>query len=234
LENSKEISKGVESLRGEDIRNEQTEQESREREKVIERIISEKGKNAFEDMIRLLSDEDPKVCDIATEVLYRLSESYEEVKEKLKDTIKQRILSGVKNDISLLYLIDLAGDLGLKLGNELLKALELYDFEEAQLVIYEALAKLGRGEEFYPLLRYMLLEGEERFMYGAQVAMVLSYLDIPEIVHDLVQAIDSGDFKGEDLETIKQALSNVINLRPSYKEILIALVGEDNFEKYVR
>ncbi|MGB9795326.1 hypothetical protein [Fervidobacterium gondwanense] len=221
-------------MRGEDIRNEQTEQESREREKVIERIISEKGKNAFEDMIRLLSDEDPKVCDIATEVLYRLSENYEEVKEKLKDTIKQRILSGVKNDVSLLYLIDLAGDLGLKLGNELLKALELYDFEEAQLVIYEALAKLERGEEFYPLLRYMLLEGEERFMYGAQVAMVLSYLDIPEIVHDLVQAIDSGDFKGEDLETIKQALSNVINLRPSYKEILIALVGEDNFEKYVR
>ncbi|MEJ5257050.1 MAG: hypothetical protein WHS64_02230 [Fervidobacterium sp.] len=221
-------------MRQEDIRNEQAEQENKEREEIIERILNEKGKNAFDDMIKLLSDEDPKVCDIATEVLYRLSENYEEVKEKLKDTIKQRILSGVKNDVSLLYLIDLAGDLGLKLGNELLKALELYDFEEAQLVIYEALAKLERGEEFYPLLRYMLLEGEERFMYGAQVAMVLSYLDIPEIVHDLVQAIDSGDFKGEDLETIKQALSNVINLRPSYKEILIALVGEDNFEKYVR
>jgi hypothetical protein len=213
---------------------ERNEAQEREREELIRRIVEEKGENAYDEMISLLEkeDDDPEVREIVTEVLYRLGDR---IASKLEKTIKEKIKSGIKNDVPLLYLIDLAGDLGLrKLVTDITKALELYDLEEAQLVIYEALAKLGAGEQFYPLLRYMLLEGEERFMFGAQVAMVLSYLDIPEIISDLVQAIDSGDFKGEELETIKQALSNMINLHPSYKEILITLVGEDNFEKYVR
>jgi hypothetical protein len=213
---------------------ERNEAQEREREELIRRIVEEKGENAYDEMISLLEkeDDDPEVREIVTEVLYRLGDR---ITSKLEKTIKEKIKSGIKNDVPLLYLIDLAGDLGLRrLVTDITKALELYDLEEAQLVIYEALAKLGAGEQFYPLLRYMLLEGEERFMFGAQVAMVLSYLDIPEIISDLVQAIDSGDFKGEELETIKQALSNMINLHPSYKEILITLVGEDNFEKYVR
>lgn len=213
---------------------EQNEALERQREELIRRIIEEKGEAAYDEMIALLEkeDDDPEVREIVTEVLYRLGEK---IAPKLEKTIKEKVRSGVKNDVPLLYLIDLAGDLGLRrLIADITKSLELYDFEEAQLVIYEALAKLGAGEQFYPLLRYMLLEGEERFMYGAQVAMVLSYLDIPEIINDLVQAIDSGDFKGEELETIKQALTNMINLHPSYKEILITLVGEDNFENYVR
>jgi len=213
---------------------ERNEAQEREREELIRRIVEEKGENAYDEMISLLEkeDDDPEVREIVTEVLYRLGDR---IASKLEKTIKEKIKSGIKNDVPLLYLIDLAGDLGLRrLVTDITKALELYDLEEAQLVIYEALAKLGAGEQFYPLLRYMLLEGEERFMFGAQVAMVLSYLDIPEIISDLVQAIDSGDFKGEELETIKQALSNMINLHPSYKEILITLVGEYNFEKYVR
>jgi len=213
---------------------ERNEVQEREREELIRRIVEEKGENAYDEIISLLEkeDDDPEVREIVTEVLYRLGDR---IASKLEKTIKEKIKSGIKNDVPLLYLIDLAGDLGLRrLVTDITKALELYDLEEAQLVIYEALAKLGAGEQFYPLLRYMLLEGEERFMFGAQVAMVLSYLDIPEIISDLVQAIDSGDFKGEELETIKQALSNMINLHPSYKEILITLVGEDNFEKYVR
>lgn len=202
-----------------------------EREELINRIIEEKGVNAFDDMVKLLEDEDENVREIAAEVLYRLGDS---VKGKLEEILRNSISSGEKNKTSLLYIIDLLGDLNVKSAvKDILKAIELYDFEEAQLVIYEALAKLGVGEQFYPLLRYMLLEGEERFMFGAQVAMVMSYLDIPEIVRDFVDAIDSNDFSGEDLETIKQALTNVINMRPSYKEILIAIVGEDNFEKYI-
>ncbi|WP_448374321.1 hypothetical protein [Fervidobacterium sp.] len=206
--------------------------QSDKRELLIRRIIEEKGADAYDEMEKLLNDEDSNVREIAIEVLYRLGDK---IVPRLEKTIKERVRRGEKNDISLLYLIDLAGDLGLsKLNSDIMKAIELYDFEEAQLVVYEALAKLGAGEQFYPLLRYMLLEGEERFMYGAQVAMVLSYLDIPEVVNDLVHAIDSGDFKDEELDTIKQALSNMINLRPSYKEILIGIVGEENFEMYVR
>ncbi len=205
--------------------------ENREREELIERIINEKGPDAFDDMLKLLDDEDEHVKEIATEVLYRIGDS---VRPKIEEYVKKEVLRGEKNNMKLLYLIDLLGDMGAKNSvKDILKALELYDFEEAQIVIYEALAKLGAGEQFYPLLRYMLLEGEERFSLGPQIAIAMSYLDIPEIIHDLVQAIDSSDFSGEDLETIKQALSNVINTRPSYKEILITLVGEENFEKYV-
>ncbi|MEN3043492.1 MAG: hypothetical protein ABDH59_09415 [Fervidobacterium sp.] len=202
-----------------------------ERQALIDRILREKGIDAFDDMIKLLEDEDESVREIAAEVIYKLGES---VVGKLEEILKEAIKNGERNKISLLYIIDLLGDLNAKRSvRDILKALELYDLEESQLIIYEALAKLGAGEQFYPLLRYMLLEGEERFSLGPQVAIVMSYLDIPEVVHDLVDAIDSNNFSGEDLEIIKQALTNIINIRPAYKEILINIVGEDNFEKYI-
>lgn len=202
-----------------------------QREALINRILSEKGKDAFKDLVRLLDDEDDEVRELAAEVIYRLGD---EIKPELEKTIRERVRTGKKNDTVLLYLIDIAGDLELQsVTKDLISALSLYDFEESQLIIYEALAKLGAGEEFYPLLRYMLLEGEERFYFGSQVAMVMSYLDIPEVISDFVKAIDSGDFRDEDLEIIKKALGNLIARRPSYKEILITLVGEENFENYV-
>ncbi|MFN3327829.1 MAG: hypothetical protein ACK40U_03095, partial [Fervidobacterium pennivorans] len=47
-----------------------------EREKLIERIINEKGTEAFEDMIKLLEEDDENVREIAAEVLYRLGDSF--------------------------------------------------------------------------------------------------------------------------------------------------------------
>ncbi|HPT54291.1 MAG TPA: hypothetical protein PKI14_05985 [Fervidobacterium sp.] len=217
---------------GSTINENEGDSEQSKREELISRIIEEKGGPAFDDMVRLLEDEDENVRDIATEVLYRLGDK---IRDRLEQLVKSKVKNGKKNDTVLLYLIDLVGDIGSQNAvKDLIRAISLYDFEEAQLVIYEALAKLGAGEQFYPLLRYMLLEGEERFMFGGQVAMVMSYLNIPEIVHDFVDAIDSGDFKEEDLEIIKKALSNVINTKPSYKEVLISLVGEENFYGYVQ
>lgn len=217
---------------GSTINENEGDSEQSKREELISRIIEEKGGPAFDDMVRLLEDEDENVRDIATEVLYRLGDK---IRDRLEQLVKSKVKNGKKNDTVLLYLIDLVGDIGSQNAvKDLIRAINLYDFEEAQLVIYEALAKLGAGEQFYPLLRYMLLEGEERFMFGGQVAMVMSYLNIPEIVHDFVDAIDSGDFKEEDLEIIKKALSNVINTKPSYKEVLISLVGEENFYGYVQ
>ncbi|HRD19636.1 MAG TPA: HEAT repeat domain-containing protein [Fervidobacterium sp.] len=217
---------------GSTINENEGDSEQSKREELISRIIEEKGGPTFDDMVRLLEDEDENVRDIATEVLYRLGDK---IRDRLEQLVKSKVKNGKKNDTVLLYLIDLVGDIGSQNAvKDLIRAISLYDFEEAQLVIYEALAKLGAGEQFYPLLRYMLLEGEERFMFGGQVAMVMSYLNIPEIVHDFVDAIDSGDFKEEDLEIIKKALSNVINTKPSYKEVLISLVGEENFYGYVQ
>lgn len=202
-----------------------------DREALIKRIVEEKGVDAFDALVKLLDDDEEEVREIASETLHRLGEA---VAGKLEKTVRERVRKGERNSTSLLYLIDLVGDLGVKsLAPELREALRLYDLEEFQLVIYEALAKIGACEEFYPLLRYMLLEGEERYFLGSQVAMVLSYLDLPEVVADLVLAIDGGDFKGDDLEILKKALSNVVARHPAYKEILLTLVGEENFERYV-
>ena len=41
-----------------------------EREELINRILEEKGVNAFDDMVKLLEDEDENVREIAAEVLY--------------------------------------------------------------------------------------------------------------------------------------------------------------------
>ncbi|WP_232617909.1 hypothetical protein [Thermosipho africanus] len=81
-------------------------------------------------------------------------------------------------------------------------------------------------------MRYFLLEDADRKKYGAQAAMALSYIEMPEVVKDLVQAIDSGDFSGEDLEIIKKALSNLVTRNSMYYEILKKLVG-DKDEDYL-
>ncbi len=113
------------------------------------------------------------------------------------------------------------GEIGAtEIVDELYKLIDLYDFEDAQILLYENIIKLGKGEEFYPVLRYYLLEGEERKQYGAQAAIAMSYYKNPEVVLDLLKAIESKDFDGEDLEIIKKALSNIIEMNPGYKELV--------------
>lgn len=201
-----------------------------EREELIKRIIEEKGEQAIDDLIKLLEDEDSQVKEIASETLFKLGKAS---KDPLYREFKKRLHEGSRNDITLLYIIDLLADLGdERIKKDLYNALSLFDFEEAELIIYEALSKLGDGEKVYKILRYFLLEDADRKKYGAQAAMALSYIEMPEVVKDLVQAIDSGDFSGEDLEIIKKALSNLVTRNSMYYEILKKLVG-DKDEDYL-
>ncbi|APT72713.1 hypothetical protein BG95_07555 [Thermosipho sp. 1063] len=201
-----------------------------EREELIKRIIDEKGKEAVDDLIKLLDDEDSQVREIASEALFKLQEYS---REKLLEEFKSRVLEAKKNDITLLYVIDILADIGEKsIKKDLYSVLSLYSFEEAELVIYEAIAKLGYGDEVYDILKYFLLGDAERKKFGAQAAMALSYVNRPEVVKDLVSAINSGDFDGEDLEIIKKSLSNIVMKNSMYYDILKKLVGED-VEKYM-
>ncbi|MBT1247486.1 MULTISPECIES: hypothetical protein [unclassified Thermosipho (in: thermotogales)] len=201
-----------------------------EREELIKRIIDEKGKEAVNDLIKLLDDEDSQVREIASEALFKLQEYS---REKLLEEFKRRVLEAKKNDITLLYVIDILADIGEKsIKKDLYNVLSLYSFEEAELIIYEAIAKLGYGDEVYDILKYFLLEDAERKKFGVQAAMALSYVDRPQVVKDLVSAINSGDFDGEDLEIIKKALSNIVMKNSMYYDILKKLVGED-VEKYM-
>jgi len=196
-----------------------------ERSELINRIVEEKGSKAIPDLIKLLEDEDPEVREIASEALFKLGD---DAKTALLKEFHRRLGERNKNDITLLYIIDLLADFGEKsILNSLYKILSLYSWEEAELIIYEALAKLGEGDKVYEILRYFLLEDEERKKLGVQAAMALSYIDRPEVVKDLVRAIESKDFKGEDLEIIKKALSQVVMKNSMYYEILKNLVGEN-------
>ncbi|MDK2886269.1 MAG: hypothetical protein PWP54_827 [Thermosipho sp. (in: thermotogales)] len=201
-----------------------------ERNELINRIVEEKGANAIPELIKLLEDEDPEVREIASEALFKLGE---DAKKALLKEFERRVEERNKNDITLLYIVDLLADFGEKsIVKSLYNILSLYSWEEAELVIYEALAKLGEGDKVYDILRYFLLEDEERKKLGAQAAMALSYIDRPEVVKDLVQAIESNEFKGEDLEIIKKALSQIVMKNSMYYEILMNLVGE-NINNYL-
>jgi HEAT repeat protein len=201
-----------------------------ERNEIINRIIEEKGSKAIPDLIKLLEDEDPEVREIASEALFKLGD---DARSALLKEFHRRIEERAKNDITLLYIIDLLADFGEKsILKHLYTVLSLYSWEEAELIIYEAIAKLGDGDKVYDILRYFLLEDEERKKLGAQAAMALSYINRPEVIKDLVRAIDSKDFKGEDLEIIKKALSQVVMKNSMYYDILKTLVGE-NVDKYL-
>lgn len=202
-----------------------------EREDLIKKIIEEKGEEAVNDLIKLLDDEEPEVREIAAEALFKLGDP---AKEALHNEFKRRVDEFEKNDITLLYVVDLLADFGDKrIIKDLYNILSLYSFEEAELIIYEALAKLGEGEKVYKILRYFLLEDADRKKFGAQAAMALSYIDdMPEIVNDLVKAINSGDFSDEDLEILKKALSNIVRRNTMYYEILKRLIG-DKADEYL-
>ncbi|MBO8160488.1 MAG: HEAT repeat domain-containing protein [Thermosipho sp. (in: Bacteria)] len=201
-----------------------------ERSELISRIVEEKGSEAIPELIKLLSDEDPEVREIAAEALFKLGDN---ARIALKKEFDRRVREREKNDITLLYIVDLLADFGERsIVKSLYNILSLYSWEEAELVIYEALAKLGEGDKVYDILRYFLLEDTERKKFGAQAAMALSYIDRPEIIKDLVQAIDSNEFKGEDLEIIKKALSQLVMKNSMYHEILMNLVGNE-INKYL-
>ncbi len=190
-------------------------------ENIVEKIIKEKGSKAFKQMVEMLYDESDEVREIAAEVLVRLAHNNPKIKEKLITKVKNVVKHSAKNDIAILYIVDILGEIGAtEIVDELYKLIDLYDFEDAQILLYENIIKLGKGEEFYPVLRYYLLEGEERKQYGAQAAIAMSYYKNPEVVLDLLKAIESKDFDGEDLEIIKKALSNIIEMNPGYKELV--------------
>ncbi len=195
---------------------------SNEREDLIRRIIEEKGENAIPTLIDLLYDEDPEVKEIAAEALYHLQDParealYQELLKKWKEGIEE-------DDISVLYIVDLLGDMGEKRAKDIFYSLlSKYTIEEALLVIYEALAKIGEGEKILNVLEYMLLEDSYRNNYGDQVAMVLSYIDSPKSVEILKKAYFDESLSKEVKEFILRALRNLIDRNPSF----ITRIGRD-------
>ena len=195
---------------------------SEDREDLIKRIIEEKGEDAIPVLINLLYDEDPEVKEIVAEALYRMQDS---AREALYQELLKRWREGIEeDDVSILYIIDLLGDMGEERIKDILYSLlSKYTVEEAELVIYEALAKLGEGEKILDVLEYMLLEDSYRNSYGDQVAMVLSYIDSPKAVEILKKAYFDEKLSKDVKEFVLRALRNLIDRNPTF----ITRIGKD-------
>ncbi len=191
-----------------------------DREKIIRRIVEEKGKEAIPTLIKLLDDEDPEVKEIAAEALYRL-----EAREELYQELLRRWREGIEeDDVTVLYIVDILGDLGEKRAKDIFYSLiSKYTVEEAVLVIYEALAKIGEGEKLLDVLEYMITEDSYRDSYGDLVAMVLSYIDHPRSIEILKKAYFDEKMPDEIREFILRAMKNLIDRNPTF----VTRVGKD-------
>ena len=131
----------------------------------------------------------------------------------------------------MLYIVDLLGDFGEKRAKDIFYSLlSKFTIEEALLIIYEALAKIGEGVKFLNVLEYMLLEDGDRTRYGDLVAMVLSYIDHPRSVEILKKAYFKEEFEGEIKEYILRAMKNLIDKNPTY----MTRIGKDIIEEMER
>ena len=203
--------------------------DEKKREEIIKRIVEEKGREAIPVLIKLLYDEDPDVKEMAAEALYRLGD---EAKEAVYRELLRRWEEGVEeDDVTVLYMVDILGDFGDRRAKDIFYSLlSKYSVEEAILVIYEALAKIGEGVKLLGVLEYMLLEDGDRTRYGDLVAMVLSYIDHPRSLEILKKAFFREEFEGEIREFILRAMKNLIDRNPSY----ITRIGKEILEEMER
>ena len=187
--------------------------ERRKKEELIERIVSEKGEEAFPKLLELLEDEDPEVKEIVSEVFYRLGDR---AREFLFNEIQKRRERGFeKNDITNLYIIDILGDLGEeRMKNVLYELMEKYDSEEALLIIYEALAKIGEGEVFLPELEYLMFEDAYRKELCEQVAMVLANIPTERSLRILLKALKNKEFSEDQKEFFRRAVEMILYRKP--------------------
>lgn len=77
-------------------------------EKLIDRIVTEKGVEAVPNLIQLLTDEDEKVREVVLQIIYRFGD---EARPILLQKYREHIKACQHNDVILLYLIDILSDL---------------------------------------------------------------------------------------------------------------------------
>lgn len=195
------------------------EEKRKEREALIERIVLEKGEEAFPVLLSLLEDEDPEVRDIVVETFLRMGEKARDF--LLKELMKRREKGFEKNDVTVLYIVDMLGEMGEKGMRKILyELMEKYDSEEALLIIYEALAKLGEGEQFLPELEYMMLEDSYKRELCEQVAMVLAHIPSERSLSVLLRALDDDDFSEDQKDFLRKAITLMVYKKPELMRLL--------------
>jgi len=200
-----------------------------DRNELIRKIVDEKGAEAIPILLELLRKEDDETAQICLDALVQIGN---EGKMALIDELKRVEREGIRNDITTLYIIDRLGDIHEKRAvSTLYSLLQFYDDENAQVVIYEALAKLGEGERVVDVLTLFLEESENQEFID-QLIMALSHTKSMKALKALVklysrEGLDKGT-KAFVLEGIQLLLMD----RPEFKEVLGTLQkGDEILEK---
>ncbi|MCD6546276.1 MAG: HEAT repeat domain-containing protein [Thermotogae bacterium] len=198
-----------------------------DREKIIKRIVEERGEDAIPTLIDLLEDESNEVREIAAQALQNLGDV---VTDYLMKYLRSKLdEEDPFNDVSLLYVADILGELRHKESIPLLyQLLEHYDEEPYQLIIYEALAKLGEGEKFIELLIYLLKEDAFKDELKDQVLMTLAYTKNEKALKVLIDEwYNKNNFENKSL--VLNAIKVLLTERPE----LIKILSEDKNAKRI-
>jgi len=201
-------------------------------EKLIDRIVTEKGVEAVPNLIQLLTDEDEKVREVVLQIIYRFGD---EARPILLQKYREHIKACQHNDVILLYLIDILSDLKeTSIKKDLYNLLNRYDDESAQLIIYEAICKLGDGERILNILAYYLLEDEYREELATQVIMALSHVPTQRSIDILVKAYKDDRFGEEIRKDIVQAISMLTMKDPKLWDHFEKVADQDLFAEVKR
>jgi len=186
-----------------------------ERQELIDRIVEEKGEEAVPLLLDLMVSEDDETAQICFEALLQLG-------GRTSPELLKRLREGGE-DISILYLADLAGELGDKKAVPYLyDLLRRFDDERSQAVIYEALARLGEGSKVAGILSLLLQEGGDESSRD-QLIMAISLTASPEGVKTLARMYYDTKFDKSTRAFVLEGLHMLLSSNAKLKDVLLEL-----------
>ncbi len=178
-----------------------------DRERLIKRIVEEKGEKAILILIDLLFEEDSGITDLASDALMEL-----DCCKGLIQRFDLEIRSGEKKT-GIFYIADLLGEKGCAGSiDRLKKLLNLVEDEKELLIVHGALLKLGfKDSENY--LLYELEEDPYMEEFILDIAIALSHSDDPKIIKTIIK-------KAQDHEEIIDVLQSMCERNPSLYQLI--------------
>jgi len=196
---------------------------------VINRIVEEKGEEAIETLLSLMekNEDDGELILIVTETIMRMGSratgSLLEYLNKNKQQFNEnpRDYKEQAYRITLLAVIDMVGELGSPQDIGLLESfLALFDEEQAHLIIYEAIAKMGGGAKYLELLELFAFEDDFVHELISQVIMTLSYIEEPRALFDLLKISQFDWLDTNQKVMVENALRRLLHIHREYYEML--------------
>lgn len=196
---------------------------------IIDRIVYEKGSQAIPRLIEVLrTTDDVEALSIVKDTLIRfgieskryLQEFLREYREIEEDTPKlEAQYRPILPVAGLLTAIETLGEIGnTKDIPFLYSLLQLFEEEKLQLFIFEAISRLGGGEELLPLLEYLLFEDEDRLELRSHLIMIFSCIHCFRALQIMARLYALTGLDAEAKELVELAVMNLLKGDPDWME----------------